>query len=93
DGEREPDEFRELARNWSSKAPNFDEDAFEDKWENGNFGRLALSKDTPVSKINDLHKWVKWAQDDQKAVDKVIPGFNRAETRESWDVWSKRLGK
>lgn len=93
DGEREPDEFKELARTWSAKAPNFDEDSFEDKWENGNFGRVALSRDTPVSKINDIRKWVKWAQDDQKAVEKVIPGLNRTETRESWDVWRKRLGK
>ena len=93
DGEREPDEFKELAREWSSKAPNFDEDSFEDKWENGNFGRVSLDKDTPVSKINDIRKWVKWAQDDQKALEKVIPGLNRAETRATWDVWRKRLGK
>ena len=93
DGEREPDEFKELARAWSAKAPNFDEDAFEDKWENGNFGRLAVSKDTPVSKINDIRKWVKWAEDDKKALEKVVPGFNRCETKETWDVWRKRLAK
>lgn len=93
DGEREPDEFKELAREWSAKADNFDDDAFENKWDNGNFGRLALSKDTPVAKINDIRKWVKWAQDDKKALEKVIPGFARAETRETWEVWSKRLGK
>lgn len=93
DGEREPDEFKELAREWSAKAPNFDDDSFEDKWENGNFGRIAVSKDIPVSKINDIRKWVKWAEDDKKVLEKVIPGFNRAETRETWDVWRKRLGK
>lgn len=93
DGEREPDEFKEIAREWSSKADNFDDDAFEDKWENGGFGRLALTRDTPVAKINDLKKWVKAAHDDKKVLEKVIPGIDRSNTRDSIQVWDKRLRK
>lgn len=93
DGEREPDEFKEIAREWSARADNYDDDAFEDKWENGSFGRLALTKDTPVKKINDLKKWVKASVDDKKVLEKIIPGIERSNTRDSIQVWDKRLGK
>lgn len=67
DGEREPDEFKELAREWSARADNFDDDGFEEKWEKGSFGRIALRRDTPVADINDIKKWIRSQKDEKTA--------------------------
>lgn len=87
DAQREPDEFRDIARDWSAKAANFDEEGFDDKWENGNFRRTGGS-------TFSLHSIVKRVEDARMEKDillRIIPLFESADNIYEWDRAAERL--
>lgn len=87
DAEREPDEFREIAREWSAKASNYDEDGFDDKWEKGNFRRTG-------SGTFGLHSIIRKVDDARMEKDillRVIPLFEEADDLYEWDRAAERL--
>lgn len=87
DAEREPDEFKEIAREWSSRAENYDEDGFDDKWDNGNFRRTGAGS-------FGLHSLVKQVEDARMEKDillRIIPMFEEADNIYEWDRAAERL--
>lgn len=87
DAEREPDEFREIALQWSARASNFDEDAFERKWDNGSFtrtGQSAFSVKSLVRKVEDLRM-------EEDILLRIIPAFEKADNLKEWDLAAARL--
>lgn len=87
DAEREPDEFREIAREWSAKAASYDADGFDDKWDNGNFRRTGGA-------TFSLHSIVKRVEDARMEKDillRIIPLFESADNIYEWDRAAERL--
>lgn len=87
DAERHPDEFKELAHDWSARADNFDEDGFEDKWNNGNFTRTGNGAAT----ISGILRKVEDFRMEQDIMQTVIPLFERALDLKQWDLAAERL--
>ncbi|QJI52266.1 DNA primase [Cronobacter phage JC01] len=87
DAEREQDEFRELAQEWSARASNYDEAAFNDKWDNGNFRRTGGATFT----VRSLVKKVEDARMEKDILLRVIPMFEQAEDLYEWDRAAERL--
>lgn len=88
DAEREPDEFKEIARMWSARAEgSYDDDAFEDKWENGNFQRVGKYAKTLRGVIAEVEK----LQGVREIEDIVIPLFEGAKTLADWTIAANRL--
>lgn len=88
DAEREPDEFKEIARMWSARAEeSFDNDAFEDKWENGNFNRVGKYAKTLRGVIAEAEK----IQGVREIEDVVIPLFEKATDLAEWTLAADRL--
>lgn len=87
DAEREPDEFKEIAREWSSRAENYDDDAFEDKWNSGSFRRTGASTFT----IHSIVKRVEDARMEKDILLRIIPLFETADNIYEWDKAAERL--
>lgn len=87
DAEREPDEFKEIARDWSAKASNYDEDAFEDKWDRGNFRRTGGAS----FGLHNLIKKVEDARLEKDILLRIIPLFESADNIYEWDRAAERL--
>lgn len=88
DAEREPDEFKEIARMWSARAEgSYDDDAFEDKWENGNFQRVGKYAKTLRGVIAEAEK----LQGVREIEDIVIPLFESAKNMADWTIAANRL--
>lgn len=87
DAENEPDEFKEIAREWSSRADNYDEDYFETKWEQGSFNRAgghAFTVKSIVRKVEDLKM-------EEDILQKIVPAFEQADNLKEWDIAAARL--
>lgn len=89
DAEREPDEFREIAREWSSRSDNYDEEGFNDKWDNGNFNRLIGQ----VSSINSIVRRVEKLRREKEVTEVVIPDFENCATLTDWKLAADRLSE
>lgn len=87
DAEREPDEFREIARDWSAKAASYDEAGFDDKWDSGNFRRTGSS----TFSLHNLVKRVEDARMEKDILLRVIPLFESADNIYEWDHAAERL--
>lgn len=87
DAEREPDEFRDIARDWSAKASNFDADGFDDKWDNGNFRRTGGASFT----LRNLEKAVEDARMEKDILLRIKPLFESADNLHEWDRAAERL--
>ncbi|QEG09449.1 DNA primase [Proteus phage Saba] len=88
DAERFPDEFKEIARMWSARAEgSYDDDAFEDKWENGNFNRTGQYAKTLRGVIAEAEK----LQGVKEVEDVIIPLFKKAETLVDWEIAASRF--
>lgn len=88
DAEREPDEFKEIARMWSARAEgSYDDDAFEEKWEEGNFNRVGKYAKTLRGVIAEAEK----LQGVREIEDIVIPMFEKATTLADWTLAADRL--
>ncbi|QVW27891.1 hypothetical protein [Aeromonas phage BUCT552] len=82
--EHKPDDFKEIAREWSQKSELHDDDYFEQKWEKGQFRRQ-------LGEVANLNRIVANAEREQirKKADKevkddIIPAFKEARTIEEW---------
>lgn len=89
DAERHPDEFKEIAHNWSAKATNFDEDAFDNKWDKGSFNRVTGRMLTLASIVRRVEK----IRREDEIVDVIIPDFNRCITLKDWFRVAERLSE
>lgn len=89
DAEREPDEFREIAREWSSRSDNYDEEGFNDKWDNGNFNRLIGQ----VRSINSIVRSVEKLRREKEVVESVVPDFQNCVTLIDWKLAASRLSE
>jgi hypothetical protein len=87
DAEREPDEFKEAAREWSARASSYDEDGFDDKWDKGNFRRSGNGSFT----INSIVKRVEDARMEKDILLRIIPLFENADNIYEWDLAAERL--
>lgn len=87
DAEREPDEFKEAAREWSARANNFDDDGFDDKWDKGNFRRSGSA----TFSINSIIKRVEDARMEKDILLRIIPLFENADNIYEWDLAAERL--
>lgn len=83
-GEREEDEFRELALEWSRKSEMHDDAYFDLKWEGGKFQRV-------LGEVANINRIVENAEKEQARVEgdaiiknDVIPAFQAARTMEEW---------
>lgn len=87
DAENEPDEFKEIAREWSARAENYDEDYFETKWDQGSFNRaggFAFTVKSIQRKVEDL-------QMETDVLETIVPAFERADNLKEWDLAAMRL--
>lgn len=87
DGERFPDEFKEIAREWSAKSENYTDEGFEEKWEGGNFNRSGanvLTLSMVSRKVDTVRMEVEIEQD-------ILPLFLGARTLQEWDRAASRL--
>lgn len=89
DAEREPDEFKEIARDWSARSDNYDEQSFEDKWENGAFGRVSGR----VANIHGIVKRVARIRRENEVIDKIIPDFNDCLSMKDWMLAAERMAE
>jgi hypothetical protein len=89
DAEREADEFKEIARDWSAKSDNYDEVAFEEKWEKGAFGRVIGR----VANIHSIVKRVARIRRENEVIDNIIPDFNNCLTMKDWMVYAERMSE
>lgn len=87
DAEREPDEFKEIARDWSAKAASYDEAGFDDKWDHGNFRRTGNG----TFSLNSLIKRVEDARMEKDILLRILPMFERADNIYEWDLAAARL--
>lgn len=87
DAEREPDEFKEIAREWSSRADNYDEDYFETKWEQGSFNRAGGHAFT----IKSIQRKIEDVQMEEDVLQKIVPAFEQADNLKEWDAAAARL--
>lgn len=87
DAEREPDEFREIARDWSAKAANFDQDGFDEKWDKGNFRRTGGA----TFSLHSIVKRVEDARMEKDILQRIIPLFESADNIYEWDRAAERL--
>lgn len=87
DAEREPDEFREIAREWSAKAASYDEAGFDDKWDSGNFRRTGGA----TFSLHSLVKRVEDARMEKDILLRIIPLFESADNIYEWDRAAERL--
>lgn len=83
-GEREEDEFRELALEWSRKSEMHDDDYFDMKWEGGKFQRV-------LGEVANINRIVENAEKERARIEgdaliktDVIPAFQAARTMEEW---------
>lgn len=84
-GEREEDEFRELALEWSRKSEQHDDDYFDLKWEGGKFQRV-------LGEVANINRIVENSEKERARVEgdalikaDVIPAFQKARTMEEWN--------
>lgn len=87
DAEREPDEFRDIALEWSARASNFDEDAFDQKWDKGSFNRAGNN----VFSIRTLMRKADTARMESEIEEEIVPEFAEARTLKEWDRAAERL--
>lgn len=89
DAEREPDEFKEIAREWSAKSDNYDESSFEDKWDNGSFNRVLGQ----VSSITSLVRRIEKLRNEKTVEEVIIPEFENCVTLADWKLAAERLSE
>lgn len=89
DAEREPDEFKEIAREWSAKSDNYDESSFEDKWDNGSFNRVLGQ----VSSITSLVRRIEKLRNEKTVEEVIIPEFENCVTLTDWKLAAERLSE
>lgn len=89
DAEREPDEFKDIARDWSARSDNYDESSFEDKWENGSFNRLVGQ----VASITAIVRRVEKLRSEKEVAEVVIPDFKNCVTIVDWRRAADRLSE
>lgn len=87
DAEREPDEFRDIALEWSARASNFDADAFDHKWEKGGFRRAGNN----VFSIKSLMRKAEVMRMENDIEVEIVPQFAEAQTLKEWDLAAERL--
>lgn len=87
DAEREPDEFREIAREWSSRSDNYDDNVFDEKWERGSFNRVLGH----VASINGIVRRVENIRQETMVQEEVIPDFDNAQTLVDWRLVADRM--
>lgn len=87
DAEREPDEFRDIALEWSARASNFDEDAFDHKWDKGSFNRAG----NHAFSIKTLMKRAEVVRMENDITEEIVPLFDTAQTLKEWDLAAERL--
>lgn len=87
DAESEPDEYREIAREWSAKADSYSEEGFDDKWENGAFNRIVGQ----VSSITSLVKKVERIRVEAEVLEHIIPSFDDCLDLADWKANAGRL--
>lgn len=87
DAGREPDDYMEIAREWSKRGPKHDDASFEDKWNHGGFSRAGRN----VSTIYGIIARSKQLTELAELEDEVIPLFRSAETLVEWELAAERL--
>lgn len=91
--EREEDEFRELALEWSRKSEMHDDAYFDLKWEGGKFQRV-------LGEVANLNRIVENAEKERGRIEgnvllkeEVIPAFQAARTMEEWMAAAELMRK
>lgn len=87
DAEREPDEFKEIAREWSSRSENYDETAFEDKWDNGSFNRVVGR----MLSVHSIARRVDRIRRETEVTENIIPDFKNCVTLNDWRHAAERM--
>lgn len=83
-------EAKEIARDWSMQANNYDDDAFEEKWEKG-FSHKA-HKLVTLGSIIKVVKDIEKAEVEEKQVE-FKEGFESCTTMADWNDWADSLRK
>lgn len=87
---RNQDEAKDIAREWSAQANNYDEAEFDHKWDKGfdhNAGRL-VTLGTIIKTVRDIEK----AEAEEAAVD-FKEGFQSCENMTDWNSWAESFKK
>lgn len=87
DAENEVDEFKEVAREWSARASNYDDSYFETKWEQGSFNRAG----THAFTIKSITRKVEDVKMEDDVLSRLVPAFEQAENLKEWDLAAMRL--
>lgn len=87
---RDQDEAKEIARDWSMQADNYDESEFEYKWEKG-FTHDAQSLVTIGTIIKTVHEIEE--KEAREQVSEFTEAFNEVTTMADWKAWADDFRK
>lgn len=85
--EREPDEFKEIAREWSARAQNYSDEGFEEKWTKGAFHRTSGLVFTCTS----IRRQVESIHNVNQLSDVILPAFQSCTNFGRWEDLAKAV--